>query len=235
LGFDHRPKLAVSWLWWAFWLLPLDRARAASFHEAIKQHFLARQQNGSAFVQPIPGANVDDPAVTLRALTLAYQLGDMDTAAALRSHVEATYEPIWNRQTGEFHYGFRLDEPIPRGQFNSHIFLSEIGEPGGWHRLFNESSARRFEEPTVCGIDYPNVELSEAHYDAGKRTLFLHLHAGEPSAIGRPTRFRVQNLQRPGNCRVVTDGVANDKVQARDGELEIEATINECLIQITQE
>src|SRR5262249_16538936 len=104
-GFDHRPNIAVSWLWWGFFLLPLDRQQVGSFQEAIKKHFLVRQGDGSAFIQLAPGANVDDVPLTLRALTLAHQLGDARTAGALRAHVEANYEPTWDRQVGEFFYG----------------------------------------------------------------------------------------------------------------------------------
>jgi hypothetical protein len=235
VGFDHRPNIAVSWLWWAFWLLPLDLERARSFHEVIKKHFLVRATDGSAFAQPVPGAGVEDVALTLRALTIAYQVGDLDTAAALRARVEVNYEPTWDRQAGEFHYGFRLGEPIPRGQYNSHIMLSEVGGPGGWWRLFNEPTARRFEEPTVCGVEYPRVGLSEAYYDEGRRTLFLRPYAATPAAVGGMTRFRVTNLKRPGSCRVLADGRPHDRFRVHGDELEIEAPIDERRYQVIEE
>ncbi len=234
VGFDHRPPIALGWVWWAFWLMPLDLEQARSFLEVVKRHFLVKKPDGSAFIQMAPGANLDDVCMTLRVLTLAHQIGDNELVRMLRTQVEANYEPTWDRQAGEFFYGFRLGEAIPRGQYNSHVMLSEVGEPGGWWRLFNESSVRRFEEPTVCGVDYPRVGLSEAHYDAKERTLALRTYAATPAAAGGTTRFRVTNLKQPGACRVLADGVPYDRCRVHDGELEIEATIDEKCYQVIE-
>jgi hypothetical protein len=234
VGFDQRPDISLGWVWWAFWLLPLDAARARSFLEAVKRRFLVRSPDGSAFVQLVPGTQADDVFMTIYTLSLAYQLGDAETEAALRAHVQAKYEPTWDRQAGEFYYGCRLGEPIPRGQYNAHLMLSEVGGPGGWQRIVNEPSTRRFEEPTICGVDYPLVGLSEAYYDAGRRTLFLQPYAATPAAAGGLTRFRVKNLKQPGNCRVLADGVPHNRVLVRDDDLEIEATIEEKRYQVIE-
>jgi hypothetical protein len=182
--------------------------------------------DGSAFIQPASGANVDDVYLTARALALAHALDDADKAK-LRAHAEANYEPTWDRQAGEFYYLFGLREPYPRGQYNAQIMLAEIGGAGAWPRLFNEPNLRKFEEPTVCGVDYPRVGLSEAHYDAGQRTLVLRTYAATPSAAGSETRFRVLNLKRPASCSVLVEGTPYARFRARNGELEIEATIDE--------
>ncbi len=234
VGFDQRPDVSLGWVWWAFWLIPLDPARARSFLEAVKKRYLVRSPGGTAFVQFAPGTQADDVFMTIYTLSLAYQLGDVETEAALRAHVEAQYEPTWDRQAGEFHYGCRLGESIPRGQYNSHLMMSEVGGPGGWQRLFNESSSRRFAEPTVSGVDYPRVGLSEAYYDAGQHSLFLRTYPATPTAAGDRTRFRVHNLREPERCRVLAGGVPYDRVRFREGELEIEAVIDETRYQIIE-
>src|SRR5262249_9623379 len=148
VGFDQRPDISLGWVWWAFWLLPLDPARAGSFLEAVKRRYILRSPDGSAFVQLAPGTQADEGFMTICTLSLASQWGDAETEAALRAHVEGRYEPTWDRQAGEFYYGCGLGESIPRGQYNSHLMLSEVGGPGGWRRIFNEPSTRRFGEPT---------------------------------------------------------------------------------------
>jgi hypothetical protein len=231
IQFNNTANLALSWLWWSFFLLPNDRERVRLFYETIKANFLV-EKDGSAFLQPAPGVGIDDPYLTARALTLAHELADGDTVAKLRAHAEAQYEPTWDRVTGEFYYLFGLKEPFPRGQYNAVLMPAEVGREGAWWRLFNEPNLKKFSDPTVQGVDYPRLGLSQAYYDREKRALFLQTYAATPSAAGSLTRFRVANLQQPEACSVLVDGIPHDRVRVVEGQLEIETTIGEKRYQV---
>jgi len=233
LNLNNTSNLALSWLWWSFFLLPNDRERVRLFYQATKSLFLV-EKGGSAFIQPAPGANCDDPYLTARALTMAHELGDSETAAKLRTYVEANYEPTWDREAGEFYYLFGLKEPFPRGQYNAVLMLSEVGGEGAWWRLFNEPNLRKLSEPTVHGVDYPRLGFSQAYYDQARRSLVLQAYPGVASAVGSPTRFRVNNLQQPGACLVLVEGAPHEHFRVLDGELEIETTIAEKRYQVIE-
>ena len=72
--------------------------------------------------------------------------------------------------------------------------MAEALSEGAWRRLFNVPNFRKFEEPTVYGVDFPTVCLSQARYEAGRGRLVIATDAGMPHAGGQPTSFRVANL-----------------------------------------
>jgi hypothetical protein len=234
INLNHKPTVVLSWLWWAFFLLPNDREMARLFFAATKEHFLVERDDGSAFVRLVPGVELDEPWSTIRALCIANELGDAEVARKLRAHAEARYEPTWDRVAGEFYYLFGLREPYPRGQYNAVIMMSEVGDAGTWWRLFNEPNLKKFEEPTVHGVDYPRMGLSQAYYDRQQRTLVLRTYPIEQSAIGSSTSFRVKNLARPGDYTVLADGAPYDGWAVRDDELEITTTVDYHSFQIVE-
>ena len=50
-------------------------------------------------------------------------------------------------------------------------------------------------DPTVHGVDFPTVCLSQAFYDVDRTSLIVSTHAGLPAAAGSPTSFRVANVE----------------------------------------
>ena len=225
LDLNHRIPLSGSWIQWGFYLLPNDRAMAQRFYEAAKRTCLVEKADGTAHMVEAPGGTRDDLYTTIFTLSFANDLGDTEVVKKLRAHAEAHYEPTWDRAAGEFYYLFGLREPYPRGQYNANIMVSEVGGPGAWWRLFNEPNLTKFAEPTVYGVDYPRLGLSQAYYDRQRRTLVLRTYPVEHAAIGRPTSFRVQNLARPGDCTVLADGAPHTAWTVREGELEVTTTI----------
>jgi hypothetical protein len=112
--------------------------------------------------------------------------------------------------------------------------VSEVAGPGAWWRLFNEPNLKKFEEPTVYGVDYPRMGLSQAYYDRQQRTLVLRTYPIAQSALGSPTSFRVKNLARPGDCTVLADGAPYGGWAVREGELEVTTTIDQRSFQIVE-
>ena len=175
-----------------------------------------------------------NPRFTLWGLILAREFGDDAIYDKLAAYCEAHHEPTWDGGTGEFTWGFGLSEPHPRGQFNATRMMAEPLFEGAWRRLFNVPNLRKFSEPTVYGVDFPTVCLSQACYDATHGRLMIATDAGLPCAAGKPTSFRVANIDR-ASCRVEMDGRPSTDWRFVEGDLEIATTVAEHLIQVTHE
>ena len=102
--------------------------------------------------------------------------------------------------------------------------MAESISEGAWWRLFNEPNLRKFVDPTVYGVDFPTVCLSQAIYDEARRMLVVATDAGVPAAAGRPTTFRVTNVD-PKACTVIVDGEKSDDWREVEGDLEVSTTV----------
>ena len=154
----------------------------------------------------------------------ARETGDDALYAKLKAHSEVHHEPTWDNCRGEFYWGFGLDEPHPRGQLNASAIAAAATTLGSWRRLINEPNLRKFIEPSVYGVDFPTVGLSQAYYDVDRRALIIATDRGAPGAAGKATSFRVKNID-PGRCAVEIDGRRSDDWRAVDGEIEIATTV----------
>jgi hypothetical protein len=74
---------------------------------------------------------------------------------------------------------------------------AEVMTEGAWWRLSNVPSSDRFDEPTVCDVDFPAVALSRAEWDGSGQKLYLAMHAMNDAVLGRPTTMRVTGLGDP--------------------------------------
>ena len=155
---------------------------------------------------------------------LAKEFGDKPLHAKVKGFVEKTNQPTWDEPRGEFWWGFGLDEPLPRGQINAAAAMAEANTYKGWSKLFEAKNLRRFVEPTVHGIDFPSMCLTQASYDVDRGVLAAASDAGVPAARDKPTTFRIGNMP-PGTCTVEIDGEPSTDWRMIDGELEISTTI----------
>lgn len=189
-------------------------------------------------LEPVKEGSIDlttlkpEPSVTILGLTLSREFGFDAIYAKLKSHAEAHYEPTWDHATGEFTWGFGLDEPYPRGQYNAGIANHEAGSLDAIWRIYNKPNLKKFIEPTVYGVDFPAICLSQAWYDASRRTLMVSTDAGLPNAAGKTTSFRVSHVN-VNNVNVVIDDQLSDQWSIVDGELEITTTVGEHTIMIS--
>ena len=170
------------------------------------------------------GPPAADPRPLLTGIFFAREYGDEALLAKLQAHSEAYHEPTWDEVSAEFTWRFGLDEPHPRGQYNATGAMAEATTEGAWWRLFNEPNLRKFIDPTVYGVDFPTVCLSQATYDEARRMLVVATDAGVPAERGKPTTFRVTNVV-PGRCSVVADGKTSDDWREVDGDLEVSTTV----------
>ncbi|MCP5024869.1 MAG: hypothetical protein GY929_01165 [Actinomycetia bacterium] len=109
-----------------------------------------------------------EPELPLRAtraygssLVLAREWGLEEIEERLVAAIEASYEPTWNTDHGEFTWGMGLNEPHPRGQYNAFLAAAEAAGPGMWERL---SAAPLDSCPQVVDVDFPTMALSRAEW-----------------------------------------------------------------------
>ena len=150
-------------------------------------------------------------------LSREWGLGELE--AAIRSGLDANYEPTWDHTRGEFTWGLGLGEEYPRGQYNGLLAAAEALSPGAWARL---SEAPLPKQPgLVEGVDFPRLALAEARWE--KDVLRLRLHPQNDEVQGPPTRFRVTGLDDPDRWRVEGDA----RLASVAGDLVIETSIRD--------
>jgi hypothetical protein len=145
------------------------------------------------------------PRASATALWLAREWGLDAIAAALSAQIDAQYEPTFDVETGEFTWGFELEEEYPRGQYNGTMAAAQVATEGSWWRLANELPGTRFTDPTVEGVDFPTLSLDTAWWDADRRELSIGTVPVNDSVIGQPTTFRIVHLDDPQRWTVTAD------------------------------
>jgi hypothetical protein len=112
-----------------------------------------------------------------------------ELAARLSSAIEASYQPTWDRTTGEFTWGMGLDEPYPRGQFNAFLAAADAAGPGRWEAL---SAAPLEPCGQVVDVDVPSVVLTRAEWRQGALLLTIDPIDPDPNAW---TEFRIVGVE----------------------------------------
>lgn len=148
-----------------------------------------------------------DPRWLALGIITARELGDSVTEARLRQAAESTFEPRFFGPDGD-HFGwwFRFGEQWPRGQLSSLMVLSELGTPGAWSLVFNQPNLEKFAQPTVSGVDYPAMGLSQCWNDRDRGALWVETYCATAPKRGSATRFTVSGLADPAAVRIIADG-----------------------------
>jgi len=156
-------------------------------------------QAGWQMVASLSGALGDAPISVLESADTTTMLlqtaGEfVDPAAKKRiwDAAEAAIEPTWNHAAGEFTLGFGLNEAYPRGQLNARAMAGWVCTEGAWSRIFNAPNLGKFDEPTLEGVDFPRVALSEARWDG--RAMHVAAHPRNTDEKGRRTSFYLTNI-----------------------------------------
>jgi hypothetical protein len=160
---------------------------------------------------PITG--LDDPARATTLLQFAGEFADTATKQRIWDAADAHVEPTWNDAAGEFTLGFGLDELHPRGQWNARAMAGWVCTEGAWSRIFNEPNLTKFDEPTIVGVDFPKVALSEARWDGTS----LHLAAHSLGKADAHTSLKMTNVPSTDGW-VMTRSNGETVALAADGE-----------------
>ena len=123
-------------------------------------------------------------------LVLAREWGLTDIEERLVAGIEASYEPTWDTETGEFTWGMGLNEPHPRGQFNAFLAAAEAAGPGAWEAL---SAAPLDPCPQIVGVDFPTMAFDRAEWIAVRCTSAWRRCTKTP----RSTRHSVSSASNP--------------------------------------
>ena len=184
----------------ALYMLPQDPALAEVLYRTAVERI--GWSDPARAVRTLP-----DPRFLCLGLVLARELRDDVTYARLSEFAETTFEPAFFGADGaDFGWWFGFGEPWPRGQLTALLAMLDTGAPGGWWRLFNEPNLAKFEEPTVVGVDFPTLGISQARFTPSDGLLTVRTYAATPTAAGAPTSFRVENLPDTAALRVRCDG-----------------------------
>jgi len=188
--------------------LPVGAALTTAFYAAPQQPDDARR----LFEAGYRSIGFDgEPTLPLRpnrsigsSLVLAKEWGLAELEQRLTAAIDASYEPTWDTERGEFTWGMGLDEPHPRGQLNAFLAAGEAGASGAWGRLSAEPLARC---PQLVGVDVDELVLSQAEWIDGNLRVGLSPRQVDPS---RSTGFRLIGAE-PRNWEVHgLDGVRLD-------------------------
>jgi hypothetical protein len=157
-----------------------------------------------------PTGSVAPPGARMAGMSLwlAREWGLDSLDRALGDAVDDHYEPTWDYATGEFTWGFGLDEEHPRGQYNGTMAAAQVATEASWWRLANVGPGNRFIEPTVVGVDFPTVALSQARWHPERKELRMRTVPVNDDAIGKPTSLRVEGLPDPQRWTVVSSTAA---------------------------
>lgn len=199
--FMHRLRSPVEEFWLAG-LMPdearrrwdISRTRAGIGDEQIARDGVEARVRAMYDKLPTDGL---EPGMTWSWIFLAREWGLSDLADALLALADERYGPSWDRDRGEFTWTFGLDEPYPRGQANALMAMATMIEPGTWHRITNTSIDNRLAEPTVLGVDFPTLALSQAQWLSDRQELVLQTEPMNAALTGTPTSFRVRGLPDP--------------------------------------
>ena len=220
LGADTRPQMVT------FYYDPLLEVhhRLPVMVAVINALYLAPQRPDDArrlfdAALDMLGALGDGPPTVIgerftgAALLLAREWGIDGTASRLAAGAEASYEPTWDRERGEFTWGFGLGEEHPRGQFNAIMAAAEAVTPGAWTALAHEVPPGPTAE--VVGVDFPTVGLRQAGWLDG--VLRVSTSPMNETVVGAPTSWRVTGLDQPARWTVTAGDVpVTTRIEAAD-------------------
>ena len=150
---------------------------------------------------PITG--LDNPQAGPMLLWQAGEFATPEVKAKLWEAAKDQVDPHWDPERGEFTLGFGLDEAHPRGQLNARAMAGWVSRPGAWSTIFNEPNLDKFDEPTVSGVDFPRIALSEARWDG--TAVHLAAHPQNDSVRNTTTEVTVPEISGAiGTTRALT-------------------------------
>ena len=210
-----------------FYILPQNRPLAELLYEAGTTALGWNDPSRQVLLPP-------DPRWLVLGLVLAQEFDDRVTALRLRDTVERYYEPRRFGAGGdEFGWWFQFGEDHPRGQLSALLMMAEVGGAGSWWRVFNEPELGKFDAPTVTGVDYPVLGVSQAWNDLEGAFLALKTYAATSSARGQPTRFRIEKLPAPADAIVRCDADPCDRWRVvGEDAIEVETDVDTHSFQI---
>ena len=178
-----------------------------------------------------PIAGLDQPAMATMLLQLAGEFADPATKQRIWEAADEHIEPTWDHDAGEFTLGLGLNEEHPRGQWNARMMAGWVCSKGAWSRIFNEPNLAKFDEPTVEGVDFPSIALSEARWDG--KALHLAAHAQNASIKGTRTKVKLTNVS-PDDWVMTQSNGEKVPLTGNGNHVEVELVVDNQVVVIQQ-
>lgn len=201
IDYQHRAgKVGFAGLMTIWYMLPQKPELASLLYElAIGE---MGWNNPAAAVPDVP-----DPRLWILGYCLANELGDNLVAARLHDAFRKSAEPrFFGEGEEEFGFFFEFGEQWPRGQLSALLMMTEVGGVGAWRDIYNRPNLTKFTQPTVEGVDFPALGITQAYNDLQHGMLQVSTAATSSSRRGEVTSYRVTNLPDPDATFVRCDG-----------------------------
>lgn len=223
-------QLAAFWTSVAFQVSPFDRPFAERLYESAIHRYGRVEPDGGLHILLGPAlvgdAILDDIWGNVATMACAHEFGDTERLEQMRTYFAGRYEPT--HHDGEFYYQWGVREPWPRGIPNHWTALTYAGGPGSAYTMYQQPNVRKFDQPTLCGVDYPNLTVRQAFYDEAKGVLAVGITPGHDAApTGSSTTIRVCKLTG-SSPTVQQDGEpCSSWKNVGPGEIEITTTVGD--------
>ena len=187
--------------------------------------------NGVLGDGPITG--LDDPARATMLLQFAGEFADSTMKQRIWEAAEEHIEPTWDHLSGEFTLGFGLDEDHPRGQWNARAMAGWVCTEGAWSNVFNAPNLNKFDEPTVEGVDFPRIALSEARWDGN--ALHLAAHPQNAENEGVRTTLRISNITSTKGWVMTQPNGDTVALTGQGDQLQVELIVDNRIVVVRQQ
>jgi hypothetical protein len=217
----------------AMQIVPTHPEWATRIYEGMVRQYGRQDDDGLYIVWPpeltgaaLTGAETVDRIGTSGALTYAREIGDVERVEGLQSWIDKHGGVSY--ADGEFYFTYGMEESWPRGIPNAWATLGYIGGAGSLRKMYNDLNLAKFDQPTLEGIDYPGVNVSQATYDPAKDALVVSISRGT-ARPGSATTLRITNYGfRPREHQVLADGKEyDDWSESGPGEIAIRTTVDD--------
>lgn len=141
------------------------------------------------------------------AMVMAKDLGDDVAYRRLADAAERENDPrVFGEHQEQFGWFFNNKEGFPRGQSSAMLMAAEVAGPGDWTRVFQVPNLDKYAAPTVEGVEFPTLGVSQAWNDKASGILHVVTYAAAPEKRGAATRWRVTNLPSVTNLTLRLNG-----------------------------
>lgn len=171
-----------------------------------------------------PIGALNDPGRSVMLLQCAGEFADPATKQRIWDAAEEHIQPTWNHEAGEFTLGFGLNEPHPRGQWNARAMAGWVCTESAWSNIFNAPNLQKFSEPSVEGVDFPRVALSEARWDG--ESLHLAAHPQNAANKGSRTQLRITNITSTQGWVMTQANGTNVALAGEDNYVNVELVVD---------
>jgi hypothetical protein len=142
---------------------------------------------------------------------LAAELGDDETKEKLLNWSDLAYEPVW--QDGSYHYRYDLSKGCTN--LTDRLLAAARANPKNGLRLIHSQpfTAAHFLEPKIDTVDFPNLLIRRAIYDAAQQALVVTTEGGAKKNAS--STFRVHPLDPAKTYWLFLDGQLKERIQGQ--------------------